>query len=106
VTIGNHSALVPSIMLHIKDKVNSYLLVALKWFCSLTQVLEGLVFMKLGHLKGSGILPLGVAIVLIKFNSMVVTTWDFIPKLVAWCHAIGPELGLVSHVEEPLVTLG
>jgi len=63
-SICNKSALVSSIMLHIKHKVNSYLLVAIRWFCSSTQVLEGHVFMKLSHLKGIRVLPLGVVIVL------------------------------------------
>ncbi len=66
-------------------KVDSYLLVAFGWFCSFTQNLEGLVLMKLGHLNGSRVLPLDIAIVIIKFNSMVVSPWDFIAILVVWC---------------------
>ena len=62
--------------------------------------------MKLGHLKGGGILPLGVPIAFIELNSMVIIPRDFITILVLWCHAIGPELGLVNHVEELLVMLG
>jgi len=59
--------------------------------------------MELSHLKGSRVLPLGVAIVLVKLNSMVVILWDFIAILVAWCHAVGPELSLVNHAEELLI---
>ena len=62
--------------------------------------------MELGHLKGSRVLPLGIPIALVKLDSMVIVSWDFIAILVAWGHAIGPELGLVNHVEELLVTLG
>jgi len=62
--------------------------------------------MKLGHLKGGGVLPLGVSIALIKLDGMVVIPWDFIAILVAWCRAIRPELGLVNHAKELLVTLG
>jgi len=71
-------------MLHINDKVNSYLQVAFRWFCSFTQVLEGLVLKKLSHLKGSGVLPLGVSIAHVKLDGMVaVIPWDFIVVLVA-----------------------
>ncbi len=62
--------------------------------------------MELGHLEGSGVLPLGIPIVLVKLDGMVIIPWDFIAILVAWCHAIGPELGLDNHVKELLVTLG
>jgi len=40
--------------------------------------------MKLGHLKGGGVLPLGVSIALIEFNGMAVIPWDFISVHVAW----------------------
>ena len=63
--IGNKSALVASIVLHIKDKVNMNLPVTFRGLASFAQVLEGLVLMELGHLKGSGVLPLGVSIVLV-----------------------------------------
>jgi len=60
--------------------------------------------MKLGHLKGSGILPfLDVSIVLIKLNGMVVILWDCIAIHVAWHHTVGPELGLVNHPEKSLL---
>jgi len=62
--------------------------------------------MKLGHLKGSGVLPLGVSIALIKLNGMVVIPRDFITVLVARCRAIRPELGLVNHAKGLLVALG
>ena len=62
--------------------------------------------MKLGHLKGSRVLPLGVPIALVKLNSMVVVSWDFVAILVAWCRVVRLELGLVDHVEELLVLLG
>ncbi len=104
--IGNESALVSPIMLHVKDKVNTNLPVTLRGLSSLAQVLEGLVFMELGHLKGSGVLPLGVPIVLVKLDGMVVVMWDLIAILEAWLHAIGPEIGLVNHAKELLVTLG
>ena len=93
----------PSIMLHIKDKVNMDLPVTFSWFSSFTQVLEGCVLMKLGHLKGSKVLPLGVSIALVKLVGMVVILWDFIAILVAWCHEVGPVLGLVNHAKQLLV---
>ena len=62
--------------------------------------------MKLGHLKGSRVLPLGVPIALVKLDSMVVVPWDLITILVVWCCAVRPELGLVNHAEELLVSLG
>ncbi len=67
-------------------------------------MLEGLVLMKLGHLKGSRVLPLGVAIVLVKLNSMIVILWNFIPILVAQCHAIRLELVLIDHPTEFFVS--
>jgi len=80
-SICNRPALVASIVLHIKDKVNTDLVETLSSF---TQVLESLVLMELGHLKGSGVLPLGVSIALVKLGGMVVILWDFIAVLVAW----------------------
>jgi len=62
--------------------------------------------MELGHLKGSGILPLGVPIALIKLDGMVVILWDFITILVVWRCAVRPELGLVNHAKELLVAFG
>ncbi len=62
--------------------------------------------MKLGHLKGSRVLPLGVSIVLVNLNGMVVILQDFISILVAWYHVVRPELGLVNHAKELFVTLG
>ncbi len=62
--------------------------------------------MELGHLKGSGVLPLSVPIVLVKLDSMVVVMWDLIAILVVWCHVIGPELGLVNQAKKLLVMLG
>ena len=98
--IGNESALVASIVFHVKDKVNTNLSVAFRGFSSFAQVLEGLVLMELGHLKGSRVLPLGVSIVLVKLDGMVVMPWDFIAILVAWCCVVRPELGLVDHPEK------
>jgi len=60
--------------------------------------------MKLGHLKGSEVLPLGVSIALVKLDGMVVILGDFIAILVVQCHVVRPELGLVNHVEELLVS--
>jgi len=94
------------IVLHIKDKVNTNLPVTFRGLSSFSQVLEGLVPMELGHLKGSRVLPLGITIVLVDLNGMIIVLWDLITILVAWCHVIGPELGLVIHVEELLVMLG
>jgi len=51
-------------------------------------------------------LPLGIAIMLVKFNGMVVISWDFITILVLWCYAIGPEFGLVDHAKKFLVLPG
>jgi len=104
-SICNKHALVVSIVLHIKDKVNTDFSVTFRWFLSFIQILilEGLALMQLGHLKGIGVLPLGVSIEHVKLNGMVVILWDFITILVAWCHAVGPELGLVNHVKELLV---
>jgi len=68
-------------MLDIKDKMDSNLAVAFWCFCSLAHVLESLVLMKLGHLKGSGVLPLGFSIVLVKLNSTIVILGDFIAIL-------------------------
>ena len=62
--------------------------------------------MELGHLKGSGVLPLGVSIALVKLDGMVVVPWDLIAIFVVRCHMVGPELGLVSHAKEFLVTSG
>jgi len=62
--------------------------------------------MELGHFKGSGVLPLGVPIAFIKLNSMVIVPRDFVTILVSWGRAIGPELGLVNHAEELLISLG
>ncbi len=55
---------------------------------------------------GSGVLPLGVPIALVELNGMVVVLCDLIAILVAWYHVVQPELGLVNHAEEFLVTLG
>ncbi len=93
-------------MYHIKDKMDSYLPIAFRQFAPLPQVHEGLVFMKLGHLKGSRVLPLSVAIVLVKFDSMVVILWTSCTILIAQCLAAGPELGLVNHPEKFLVSSG
>ncbi len=49
---------------------------------------------------------LGIPIALVKLNGMVIVLWDFIVRLVTCCHAVQPELGLVSHVKELLVTFG
>ncbi len=65
VPVGNKSALMAPIMLHVKDKVYTNLPVTFRGLSSLAQVLEGLVFVELGHLKGSRVLPLGVAIALV-----------------------------------------
>ncbi len=92
------------IVLHVKDKVYVNLPVTIRGLSSLAQVLEGLVLMELGHLKGSRVLPLGVAFV--ELDGMVIVSWDFIAIFVAWHHAVQPELGLADHVEELLVTLG
>jgi len=62
--------------------------------------------MKLGHFKGGGILPLGVPIALIELDGMVIIPRDFVTILVSRCCAIRPELGLVDHAKELLVTLG
>ena len=86
--------------------MNTNLLITLRGFSSLAQVLEGLVLVELGHHKGSRVLPLGIPIVLVKLNSMVIVSWDFIAILVAWCRAVQLELGLVDHAEELLVLLG
>jgi len=52
-------------MLNVKDKMDSNLLVAFWCIDSLAQVLESLVVMELGHLKGSRVLSFGVAIMLV-----------------------------------------
>jgi len=82
------------------------LLVTFRGLSSLTQILEGLVFVELGHLEGSRVLPFSVPIVLVKLDGMIVVSWDLIAILVVQHHAIGPELGLVGHAEELLVMLG
>ena len=83
------SALVPSIMLYIEDKMNMYLPVTFRWLSSFTQVLEGLVLMKLGHhLKGSRVLQIGIPIALVKLDSMVIVAWNLVTVLVLWCHTV------------------
>ncbi len=106
VPISNKSTLVAPIVLDVKDEVYADLLVTIRGLTSLAHVLEGVVLMKLGHLKGSGVLSLGVPIALIKLDGMVVVSWDLIAILVAWHHAVGLALGLVSHAKELLVTFG
>ena len=106
VPIGNKSALVASIVFHVKDKVNTNLPVTIRGLTSFAQVLEGFVLMELGHLKGSRVLPLGIPIVLVKLDGMVIVMWDFVAILVAWHCAVRPELGLISHAKEFLVTSG
>ena len=91
------------IMLDIKDKVDPDLSVAIRRLGPFSKVFEGLVFMELGHFKGSGILPLGVAIALVKLKGMSVVTWDLISILVAWCCSVRTEFGLVGHAEELLL---
>jgi len=88
VSISNKPTLMASIMLHIKDKVNTNLLVTLGWLASFAHVLEGPVLVELGHLKGSRVLPLSVPIALVKLDGMVIFAWDFVAILVAWHHAI------------------
>jgi len=106
VPISNESTLVASIMFHVKDKVDTNLPVTIRGLSSFAQVLEGLVLMELGHLKGSRILLLGIPIVLVKLNGMVIVSWDFIAILVAWHCVVQPELGLVGHAKELLVVSG
>jgi len=36
---------------------------------------------QLGHLEGSGVLPLGVPVALVKLDGMVVVPWDLITVL-------------------------
>ncbi len=62
--------------------------------------------MELRHLKGSRVLPLGIAIAFVKLNGMVIVSGDFITILVTWCHAVRPKHGLVGHVDRLLVTSG
>ncbi len=93
-------------MLDVKDKMDSDLPVAFQCLSTFSYIFEGLVLIELGHLKGSGVLPLGIAIALVKFNSMVVISWDFIIILVSWCCVIGLEFGLVDHAKKLLVLPG
>jgi len=66
----------------------------------LPKFLKVLKVMKLGHLKGSRVLPLGFSIALVRLNSMVVILWDLIALLVTWCHVVRPELGVIDHIEK------
>ena len=102
--ICNKPALVASIMLDIKDKMDSDLPVTIRRLDSLAKVLESAVFIELGHLQGSGVLPFGVAIALIKLQSMIIIPWDLISILVSWCCAIGAKLSLVGHAEKLLLS--
>jgi len=103
VPVGNKSALVASFVLHIKNEVNTNLLVTIGGLSSFAQVPEGLILMELGHLKGSRVLPLGIPITLVKLDGMVIVAWDFVTILVAWCHLVGPQLDLDNHPEKLLV---
>jgi len=93
-------------MFNIKDKVDPYLLVTIQCLGAFAQVLEGLAIMELYHLKGGGVLPLDVTILVIQFHSMMVVPWNFISILVPWCHLVGLQFCLVGHSEKFLVLLG
>ncbi len=90
-------------MLDIKDKMDSDLSVSFWCLNAFSQVLKGLAFMELGHLKGSRVLPLGIAIALVKLDNMVVISWDFKTILVLWCHVIESEFSLIGHTKDFLV---
>ncbi len=75
-------------MFHIKNKVKMNLPVTVGGLTSFAQVLEGLVLMELGHLKGSRVLPLGIPIAFVKLNGVVIVMWDFITIFVSWRHAV------------------
>ncbi len=68
-------------------------------------VFEGLIFMELVHFKHGRILQL-VAIPLVKFHSMVIIPWDFIPIVVTWDCLVGSQLSLVDHSEKLFVPSG
>jgi len=90
-------------MLDVKDKMDSNLPVGFWWLMLFPQVLEGLVLMELGHLKGSRVLPLGIAIVLVKHDSMAIIQWDFVTFCLAQCHVVRLEPDLIDHAEEFII---
>ena len=83
VSISNQAAFMASIMLNIKNKVNLDPFITMRQFGSLSKVLEGLVIMELIHLKHGRILPLCVAIPLVKFNSMIEVFGNFISMVLS-----------------------
>ncbi len=81
-------------MFDIKDKDGLISPIAFRCLSTFSQVLEGLVLVELGHLKGSRVLPLGVTIMLVKFNGMVVVAWNLVTTCtMGLCNKTGAWLG-------------
>jgi hypothetical protein len=96
----------PTIMFAIKDEMSANLLESLWGISSVTTILESVVFMKVGHLKGSGILPLGIVSLNIKFCCMLMTFRNLVSILVLSGSMEGTELGLVSQTDQFLLSFG
>jgi hypothetical protein len=90
----------PTIVFVINDEMSANLLESIWGISSVTTILESVAFMKLGHLKGSGILPLGITGLSIKSCCILVSI------LVLSCSTEGMKLGLVSQMDQFLMSFG
>jgi hypothetical protein len=97
-----------SIMFDIKNKMNPYLLATVKDLCfgMMTHNSEFFIFIDLLELRCNSILPLGIAILLIKSHGLFISAWDFIPILELRCVIEGIEVFLVHHTSELLLKPG
>jgi hypothetical protein len=95
-----------TIMFAIEDRMSANLLESLWRISSMTTILESVIFMKLGHLKGSDILSLGITGLNIESRSLVVTFGNKVSILVLSGSTKGTELGLVNQADQFLLSFG
>jgi hypothetical protein len=102
--ISNQASLVVTIVFNIKHKMDTNLLVP-GWWITSAIIKKGFIFIKLIHLEGDGILPVGSAILLVKFNGMIKVLGHFITIFVMGGSAEGLKLGLINLPEEMFLML-
>ena len=91
-------------MLDVVDHMTTDLLVTWRRRCTLSLVVERVIFIKLAGFQFLSILPTSVAILAVNLDGLLVISGNHESKLVDNGCPIGPKLCLVGHAEKLLLT--
>jgi hypothetical protein len=103
VVASNKVCLVPTVVLDCVDKVDCDLLVSVRSCLSLSSIVEGTIGEDRSQFFFLGVLPPGVPILLVDFDSLLMILRNEVSKHVDRSRAVGCELGLIDQSKEFLL---